>query len=219
MGLGMMQSRVTDILNKHNVAANLLVQIDRDGVSEEKLLKLRAENDRLILELNQLRLRLMDVERKADTDPLVPVYNRRAFIREVEKAKTVMARYDILSTVIFFDLNGFKAINDQYGHSIGDELLREVGDVLQSNIRSCDLVARLGGDEFGIILFKTTVLESRAKAASLACRIANVCVEMPTAKVSVSAAWGVAPCEAEDTAEQILARADRAMYAAKRENG
>jgi GGDEF domain-containing protein len=80
--------------------------------------ELRAENDRLTLELNQMRLRLLDIERTADTDPLVAVYNRRAFIREVEKARTVMTRYDILSSVIFFDLNGFKSINDRFGHSI-----------------------------------------------------------------------------------------------------
>ena len=178
--------------------------------------ELRAENDRLTLELNQMRLRLLDIERTADTDPLVAVYNRRAFIREVEKARTVMTRYDILSSVIFFDLNGFKSINDRFGHSIGDELLRDIGDVLTNNVRSCDLVARLGGDEFGVLLFKSGVEETRAKAASLACRIAEVCVDMPTGKICVSTAWGVAPCESDDTPEQILARADRAMYMAKK---
>ncbi len=178
---------------------------------------LRAENERLNLELNQMRLRLLELERDADTDPLVPVYNRRAFMREVEKAKTVMARYDILSSVIFFDLNGFKAINDRYGHTIGDQLLRKVGDVLLSSVRSCDLVARLGGDEFGLLLFKSTVEETKAKAAALACRIAEQGVELPTGMVQVSTAWGVAPCEPEETAEQILARADRAMYVSKRQ--
>jgi len=139
--------------------------------SSEDIKRLRADNERLTLELNQMRLRLLEVERRADTDPLVPVYNRRAFIREVEKAKTIMARYDILSSVIFFDLNGFKSINDRYGHSIGDELLRQVGDVLNAKVRSCDLVARLGGDEFGVLLFKTSGEEAKAKAAALGCHI------------------------------------------------
>lgn len=177
---------------------------------------LRDDNERLTLEVSRLRLRLLEVERKADTDPLVPVYNRRAFVREVERAKTVMARYDILSCVVFFDLNGFKSINDRFGHAIGDELLRKVGNVLLSGVRSCDLVARLGGDEFGVLLFKTNVDEAKAKASALSCRVADQCVDLPTGNINVTAAWGVAPCESENTAEQILARADRNMYVAKR---
>lgn len=211
--------RVTDILNgpdQINLAA--AGQVESHAPLSDKMGSLRAENQRLTLEMNKLRLQLLELEQTADTDPLVPVYNRRAFIREVEKARTVMARYDLLSSVIFFDLNGFKTINDRYGHSIGDQLLRLVGDELLSNIRSCDLAARLGGDEFGVLLFKSSAIEASAKAASLACRIAEISVEMPTSKVKISTAWGVAPCEAEDTAEQILARADRAMYVAKRQN-
>lgn len=206
--------QTTLIQTTHKVGAKAPIRHDEIG---SDIAELRAENDRLTLELNQMRLRLLDVERTADTDPLVPIYNRRAFVREVEKARTIMARYDILSSVIFFDLNGFKSINDRFGHSIGDELLRDIGEVLSKTVRSCDLVARLGGDEFGVLLFKSGVEETRAKAASLACRIAEVCVEMPTGKICVSTAWGVSPCESEDTAEQILARADRAMYTQKRQ--
>ena len=184
--------------------------------SERSISDVHAENERLTTQLSQLRLRVLELERAADTDPLVPVYNRRAFVREVEKAKTVKERYDILSSVIFFDLNGFKSINDRFGHSIGDEFLRKVGSVLIDNIRSCDLVARLGGDEFGVLLFKSSLAETKAKAATLACRIAEQHVKMPTGDIRISTAWGAAPCEADDTVEQILARADRAMYMAKR---
>lgn len=79
------------------------------------------------------------------------------------------------------------------------------------------MVARLGGDEFGVLLFKTDARTAHAKASTLACRVAEKKVDMPTGGVGVTAAWGVAPCEAEDTAEQILARADRAMYIAKKQ--
>lgn len=217
LGKGMMQSQVTDFLEWQDTAARVSVPASNIAVPTAEMAELRTENKRLTIELNQLRLQLLDLEHKADTDPLVPVYNRRAFIREVNKARTMMARYDLLSSVVFFDLNDFKTINDRYGHSIGDQLLREVGDVLLANVRSCDLVARLGGDEFGVLLFKSSMLESKAKAASLACRIAEVSVELPTTNIQVSSAWGVSPCEMDDTAEQILARADRAMYVSKRE--
>jgi len=77
---------------------------------------------------------------------------------------------------------------------------------------------RLGGDEFGVLLFKSTIAETKAKAASLACHIAQQHIIMPTGNIHISAAWGAAPCTADDTAEQIIARADRAMFTAKREN-
>ena len=173
-------------------------------------------NTELSGEVARLRLRVLELERAADTDPLVPVYNRRAFMREIVRAQTVMARYDLLSTLIFFDLNAFKSINDRYGHGVGDDLLKKIGTVLLAGVRDCDMVARLGGDEFGVLLFKTDPKLARIKAATLSCRIAEQSVVMPTGKVSVSAAWGVAPCEPEDQPEQVLDRADRAMYMAKR---
>lgn len=179
---------------------------------------LRTENARLNGELTRLRRRVLELEHAADTDPLVPVYNRRAFMREVSRAQTVMERYNILSTLIFMDLNGFKTINDRYGHGIGDELLKKTGSVLMSGVRECDMVARLGGDEFGVLLFKTEPSIAKAKAATLSCRIAEQYVSLPTGKVQISTAWGVASCDVEETAEQVLARADRAMYMAKRQN-
>jgi len=178
--------------------------------------ELVSENELLTSEIARLRLRVLELERAADTDPLVPVYNRRAFMREVTRAQTVMKRYDILSSIIFLDLNDFKSINDRFGHGIGDQLLLKTGKVLLEGVRDCDMVARLGGDEFGILLFKTDLKMAQAKAGTLSCRIAEQCVEMPTGNVSVNAAWGTAPCEPDYTAEQVLARADRAMYIAKK---
>jgi len=177
-----------------------------------------SENKSLSSEITRLRLRVLELERAADTDPLLPLYNRRAFMRELARAQTVMARYDMLSSIIFFDLNSFKSINDRFGHAIGDEFLRKTGEVLLNGVRDCDMVSRLGGDEFGILLFKTDPSTAQAKASTLACRIAEQKVEMPTGDISMSAAWGVAPCEAEGTPEQILARADRAMYMSKKAN-
>lgn len=187
--------------------------LDRPGITDTQV---GEENMLLTSEVARLRLRVLELEQAADTDPLIPVFNRRAFMREVDRAQTVMARYNMISSLIFFDLNGFKAINDRFGHAIGDGLLQKVGDVLVSGVRHCDMVARLGGDEFGVLLFKSTPDIAKAKAAALACRIADQKVEMPTGDVSVSAAWGVAPCEPGETPEQILDRADRAMYMAKR---
>lgn len=187
--------------------------LDRPNALDSDLV---SENEYMSAEITRLRLRVLDLERAADTDPLMPVYNRRAFMRELSRAQTVMARYDMLSSIIFFDLNDFKSINDRFGHGIGDEFLRKTGEVLLNGVRDCDMVARLGGDEFGVLLFKTDPRTAHAKASTLACRISEQKVEMPTGDINITTAWGVAPCETADTADQILARADRAMYMSKK---
>jgi diguanylate cyclase (GGDEF)-like protein len=176
------------------------------------------ERQKLMDEIAVLRTRILSLEHAVDTDPLVPVYNRRAFMREIARAQNVMTRYDILSSIIFFDLNGFKAINDRYGHGIGDDLLYKIGVVLKSSVRDCDMVARIGGDEFGVLLFKMDDVVAKAKAATLACKIAEQKIFMPTGEVSVSAAWGVSICHPGDDVKQILERADRAMYESKRQD-
>lgn len=176
--------------------------------------KLRRLQD----EISVLKTQIMQLEQKADADPLVPIYNRRALMREIGRAQVLMTRYDILCSVIFFDLNGFKKINDKFGHGIGDDLLIKIGEALKANVRDCDMVARIGGDEFGVLLFKTDAPIARAKAASLACRIAEQNIDAAGELIYVSSAWGVSPCHPEDTARQILHRADRAMYESKAES-
>lgn len=205
----MSQSRVSIVLNEAS-----LRNVDRPGVNDAQL---SDENISLNQEIARLRLRVIELEHAADTDPLIPVYNRRAFIREVKRAQTVKARYNMVSSLIFFDLNGFKAINDCFGHTVGDALLQKVGESLTNAVRDCDMVARLGGDEFGVLLFKSTPDVARAKAAALACHIAAQTIETPQGEVSVSTAWGVAACDSEFSTEEILDRADREMYLSKRQ--
>ena len=108
---------------------------ERSQESDEILVKANAD---LNGEIARLRLRILELEHAADTDPLVPVYNRRAFMREISRAQTVMERYDMLSTLIFIDLNEFKSVNDRFGHGIGDQLLKMIGSVLKEGVRHCD---------------------------------------------------------------------------------
>jgi diguanylate cyclase (GGDEF)-like protein len=179
-------------------------------------LALLHENARLKSQLRRLRQHMAELERRADADPLLSVYNRRAFMRELGRAQSVLDRYKIPACVIYIDLNNFKGINDQYGHAVGDEMLRKVGGVLQTNTRECDMVARLGGDEFGVLLFKTEMDTAQAKANVLAGHIDEVAISMPTGDVKTSASWGVAACSLDATAEEILSRADLGMYSSKR---
>ena len=185
----------------------------QDGVTDAHLVR---ENKALSAEVARLKRELRELERVADTDPLLDIYNRRAFMREIARAQTVMDRYDFVSSIIYLDLDGFKAINDRHGHATGDQVLAAVAKTLRSGVRDCDMVARLGGDEFGVLLFKSTPEIAKAKAAALACRIGQLRVTHPDGIVGVSVSWGTAPCEPGDTPDQVLDRADRAMYLDKR---
>ena len=117
--------------------------------------RLTAENRRLREELARAARRVEDLEALADQDSLTSVLNRRAFLREVSKALALAVRHDAPSALIFFDLNGFKAINDNYGHAAGDAALNHVSSLLMAHVRETDSVGRLGGDEFGVVLSLT----------------------------------------------------------------
>jgi diguanylate cyclase (GGDEF)-like protein len=155
--------------------------------------QLAARNRELNEEVTRLRLRVLELEASADMDPLLPIYNRRAFMREVGRAQTVMSRYGMTSSIIFFDLDGFKQVNDRYGHGIGDKILEEVADSLITGVRQCDMVARLGGDEFGVLLFKSDQMIAKAKAGALACRINDLSLQHPDGPIGISTSWGTEP--------------------------
>jgi diguanylate cyclase (GGDEF)-like protein len=203
-------SRITTLLQ--TAAEPMSSQI---GVTD---VQLAARNRELNEEVTRLRLRVLELEASADMDPLLPIYNRRAFMREVGRAQTVMSRYGMTSSIIFFDLDGFKQVNDRYGHGIGDKILEEVADSLITGVRQCDMVARLGGDEFGVLLFKSDQMIAKAKAGALACRINDLSLQHPDGPIGISTSWGTAPCEPNQSAAKILERADRAMYLDKRSN-
>ena len=176
---------------------------------------LRRENQSLRDELAQMRLRLIDLERMADTDPLVPINNRRAFMRELSRAQTVRARYNIISTIIYLDLDNFKSVNDQYGHAVGDQVLKVTAKALQSNIRDCDVAARLGGDEFAILLFKSDVDLAMVKAVAVSQAIHAACKDILEYNIDMTVSWGVAECLSNLEPEEVLAKADTQMFASK----
>ncbi len=189
--------------------------VDQNADYSSRFVDAEREIETLHAEIKKLKLQLLETQMLADTDPLIDVYNMRALIREIKRAQTMMERYDILSSLLYFDLNGFKHINDVYGHNFGNELLKKIGQTLKDNTRDCDMVARIGGDEFGVLLFKADEYMARAKASVLACRIAELKLPLAGEHIGVSAAWGVSVCHPQDDVKQILHRADRQMYLAK----
>lgn len=150
----------------------------------------------------------------ARTDPLTGLPNSRAFLAELERAMANADRADASVAVGYIDLDNFKQINDHYGHSRGDELLKEATAALTRSLRRGDLVARLGGDEFAVLFNDADLLEVQSVAHRIIDRITRLGVQYPEA--SLSASVGLAVVDPKDcTADELLRRADNAMYRAK----
>ena len=180
------------------------------------IMALMQEVDSLRRELERSKQRLLNLEKLADQDSLTPVINRRAFVRELSRVISYAQRYDAVSSLIYFDINGFKAINDTYGHACGDAALLFVVDVLSKNVRDSDVVGRLGGDEFGVILAQADDRQARDKAAQLARAVGAHPLDWEGTKIKIEVAYGVYSFKQGENATEALAAADRAMYAHKK---
>jgi diguanylate cyclase (GGDEF)-like protein len=180
------------------------------------LARAAAEAERMRRELDDARARIVQLERLADEDSLAPIANRRAFVRELSRMIAFTRRYGVPSSVVYFDVNGMKQINDAHGHPAGDAALRHVADILCKNVRSSDIVGRLGGDEFGVILAQTNQEQANAKGKSLAEAIGASRLRRGKLRIPVSAAYGVYSFSGADDAQVAIEAADKAMYQHKR---
>lgn len=182
----------------------------------QAIMTLMAEVDRLRQELEQSQSRFIELERFANLDPLVPVLNRRAFVHEMGRAISFSERYQMPASLIYFDLNNFKDLNDAYGHGAGDAALIQIGQLLRAHVRETDLVGRLGGDEFGVILSSATEDVAYKKAELLAGLIERTAVTWQGDSLGLSAAYGVYGFKPGVDAAAAMAEADRAMFQRKR---
>jgi diguanylate cyclase (GGDEF)-like protein len=185
----------------------------------EAVMRLIGEVEKLNTETTALRTKVKDLEGIADTDPLLPVFNRRAFTRELSRAMAFAQRHDLGGALVYVDLDGFKGVNDEYGHAAGDTVLIHVASVLNEHIRESDLVGRLGGDEFGILLAAADDAGASAKAAALVELIREQHIDIGEQEICIGASAGVQPFQPDLSAEEILDLADQAMYAHKLAKG
>jgi diguanylate cyclase (GGDEF)-like protein len=170
---------------------------------------------RLAAERDDLARRLAAAEELADRDALAPVLNRRAFLRELHRTMSEVERYKTPAAVIYIDLDGFKALNDGYGHAAGDAVLRHLALLLLDSVRESDVVGRLGGDEFGVILNRANAAEAAAKAEALGEKINASAILHAGVPHRIRASLGVHPIAMVEDPETAIARADEAMYAEK----
>lgn len=177
-----------------------------------RALEYASEAEQRIAELSA---RVSTLESLAQTDELTGLYNRRGFKDILNRNLFSAARYDEMGVLAYFDLNKFKDINDSFGHAAGDEVLRRVGDFLRRSIRSTDFAARLGGDEFAILFVRGEHAKARARARTMARKIGRLVVPWHGHKFTISASVGLASYDGSTAAEELIDRADRAMYREK----
>lgn len=204
--------------------------------AEESIPQPNAEVERCVRErtaqlegvIAKLRQALEEAERlhqelreQCFRDPLTGLFNRRFLDESLRHEVTRASRTQSLVGIVMFDMDNFKHLNDEFGHVVGDAVLREVGELVQANVRAADLACRYGGDEFVIIMPETSFDSARHKGEQLheqlkflPSRIREV--ELPEIEFSM----GVAAFPDHGMSEvQLLKSVDAALYRAKEEGG
>jgi diguanylate cyclase (GGDEF)-like protein/PAS domain S-box-containing protein len=216
--------RALDITNKSKIITLPLIVGERviaflflwgDNLEEDDLPAMLVFGSQVAIALENARL-YTEVQQMAITDDLTGLYNRRGIFelgrREVKRAQ----RFNRLLSLIYVDLDFFKLVNDNYGHSIGDAVLKEIAERCRNTVREIDLIGRYGGDEF-IILMPETDIESAHMVAERLLQIISQPIETIKGQVKITTSLGITSITA-DTAELIglINIADEALYMAKR---
>jgi len=152
----------------------------------------------------------------AHTDPLTGLANRRQMIEQLDREFVRARRYNRPLSLLYLDLDGFKAINDHFGHLFGDEVLSNAAISMRSVLRSTDLLARIGGDEFAVLLPETDLKGAIGVAKKLKRALLAFSGNLGTAVPTLTFSAGVAQLLPDDeTIDDLLARADDVQYQAK----
>jgi diguanylate cyclase (GGDEF)-like protein len=152
------------------------------------------------------------------TDPLTGLYNRRFFRSSFEREVRRGQRYGAMLSLIMLDLDGFKRVNDEYGHLFGDLVLRRVAKLVRRAIREPDTASRYGGEEFAVVLPETDRLGAYAVAERIRRRVESAFAERPTGgrSVAMTISGGIASYPEDGTElTDLLLRADESLYRAK----
>ncbi|HVG22524.1 MAG TPA: GGDEF domain-containing protein [Thermoanaerobaculia bacterium] len=214
VGLGELASALLE--HERRTAGLLLLARDEPFTPRERqILFIFATQVSMLLDTIRARERIVNL---AETDDLTGIWNRRHFRRqlpqEIERART----FGVPLSLLFFDIDDFKQINDSFGHVIGDVVLSELCGCVRETLRPTDVIARYGGDEFAVILPHTDIGGAQAVAERILKRVRELTI--PTDEegaIRCSVSIGIAEYRREDVAaNDLVRRADERLYASKR---
>lgn len=186
----------------------------RDGAAESAVNAAIGAEHRIA----QLQRRIDQLEKLAVTDELTGLLNRRGFEEQLRRTLELARRHGEPGLLVYVDLDGFKMVNDTYGHAAGDEVLKHVGRLLADHVRSTDFVGRLGGDEFAVLLPRTSAENGMRRVQALSAMLNPAMICWHGGNLSVGASLGIEPFDGDagGCAETVISRADVSMYAQKR---
>ncbi len=203
----------TSILGGDGSIRGALATFDDVTTIEERSARLRQMLEMLQQSRDEINRQNQELQALATTDPLTGCMNRRSFFATFETQWSSAKRYNHSLACIMVDVDHFKRINDRHGHSVGDQVLRHVADLLKSLARDTDLVCRYGGEEFCVLLPQIGI-EGAVQAAE---RFRSGIEFKPCGAINVTASVGVSAIELNATNPQaLLDQADKSLYAAKR---
>tara|TARA_B110000008_G_scaffold212965_1_gene212027 strand:+ start:37 stop:696 length:660 start_codon:yes stop_codon:yes gene_type:complete len=185
--------------------------------TDSDMLELLSENVSKILGWMDIHYQL---NRSAARDGLTGLLNHKTFLDRFAKEIDRSSRFGDQLGLIFFDIDKFKSVNDTYGHLYGDYVLEEVSRIISENVRSIDIVGRYGGEEFSVLLINTNINECKPLADKIVKKIAKKTYIKDGIAVNLTISAGMSgfPLHS-DNLEKLIEKADKAMYAAKRNGG
>jgi len=185
------------------------------GTVEQQAIDINTFAMRLDAAYRELEATNAKLKETSFKDEVTGLYNRRFFSLRLEEEISRFRRFNHPVSVVVLDLDGFKSVNDEFGHAVGDETLRDIAQILMKHSRGINVVSRYGGDEFAVLLVET----SKSGARLYADRIRQVVATFAYSHGKrVTASFGVAslPDDEASTSEELFRAADEALYAAKR---
>ena len=207
----------SQILNYDKAGNELWLDINMVPLFDENgSLVYYAAIERDLTEYKKLQAHL---ENMATIDSLTGLANRQAFMQRAKNEFNRARRYARPLTVVMIDIDHFKAINDQHGHAVGDDVLRQAADICQSSLRGSDFMGRVGGEEFVLLLPDTPHTNAYHVAERMRAHLHETPIELDDGTtLNITASFGVAPMNEDDSDfDALLERADEAMYHAKHE--
>jgi diguanylate cyclase (GGDEF)-like protein len=172
----------------------------------------------LVINISEQKRLEERLKRLSQTDELTGVFNRRHFMELLHREFQIARRRNHDLSLISLDVDHFKAINDQYGHSQGDRALQHMMKTVQRNLRAGDVLARVGGEEFAVLCPMTDGHQCRILAERICRIIAATPLDAPHGPIRITVSLGVADLRAQEkSAYSLLSRVDEALYRAKRE--
>ena len=198
-----------------NLDIHLKSEQERQQESQKAIESLAKRVVQIETESQQLKNAIIEERQKALKDALTGIPNRLAYEEKIEDEYSRWKRYGNNLSLALIDIDDFKKINDQYGHSAGDKVLKTVARVSDEKIRTSDFIARFGGEEFVLIFPNTKIDEAGTAAENLRKTIESCVFHYKKKAVPITVSIGIAEFQDEDDIDAVLNRADSALYSAK----